>query len=214
MLVRESTAQRESVCSVKEEESESVGRVNACCQIERDREGRGQTQRGEGGKDCECLRAQRGEERQFGLSQVERERERGRQAGSSVEPAVLHCGCKLYRLRDQWVAAAEQEGSVLVDYHVCPLNAPGCCISTRVRRGRSSACMLQKNSIISTATVLLVDVHCPGVCSGTSLLSAFAQEGSVIFFLLLKELQLSQEKGAFFRQQICTHVQGMVPALR
>lgn len=80
MLVRESTAQRESVCSVKEEESESVGRVNACCQIERDREGRGQKQRGEGegegGKGCECLRAQRGEERQFGLSQVERERER------------------------------------------------------------------------------------------------------------------------------------------
>lgn len=78
MLVRESTAQRESVCSVKEEESESVGRVNACCQIEGDREGRGQKQRGEGegGKGCECLRAQRGEERQFGLSQVERERER------------------------------------------------------------------------------------------------------------------------------------------
>lgn len=75
MLVRESTAQRRSV---KEEESESVGRVNACCQIERDREGRGQKQRGEGegGKGCECLRAQRGEERQFGLSQVERERER------------------------------------------------------------------------------------------------------------------------------------------
>ena len=80
-----------------------------------------------------------GEERQFGLSQVERQA--GRQAGSSVEPAVLHCGCKLYHLRDQWVAAAEEEESVLVDYHVCPLNAPGCCISTRVRSGQSSAYM-------------------------------------------------------------------------
>lgn len=109
---------------------------------------------------------------------------------------MLHCGCKLYHLRDQWVAAAEQEGSVLVDYHVCPLNAPGCCISTRVRSGRSSACTPQKNPcIMSFAFVLLVDVHCPGICSCTSLLSAFAQEGSVFFFLL-KELQLPQEKGA------------------
>lgn len=37
VLVRESIAQRESVCSVKAEGS-SVGR--ACCQIERDREDR------------------------------------------------------------------------------------------------------------------------------------------------------------------------------
>lgn len=53
----------------------------------------------------------------------------------------------------------------------------------------------KKPCIMSFAFVLLVDVHCPGICSCTSLLSAFAQEGSVFFFLL-KELQLPQEKGA------------------
>lgn len=33
----------------------------------------------------------------------------GRVGESSVEPgALLHCGCKLYHLRDQTVAAAQQ----------------------------------------------------------------------------------------------------------
>lgn len=136
-------------------EVSSVERVNACCQIERDGEGRGQTQQGLGGgkgsKDFDCLRGKRRrtQRRQFGLSQVES------QAGCSVEQAVLHCGCKLYHLRDQRIAAAEQEESVLVDYHVCPLNAPGCCIFIRVRSGQSSAYMAFQNCIISFADARL-----------------------------------------------------------
>lgn len=130
---------------MKEGERRSVGRVSPCCQIETDKGGqrtgaarkRRRRRKGFGELEGAQARGEReGEERQFGLRRVERQA--GGQAGSSVEPAVLHCGCKLYRQRDQWVAAAEQEGSVLVDYHVCPLNTPGCSISTKVRSGQSA----------------------------------------------------------------------------
>lgn len=41
----------------------------------------------------------------------ERRKERERRGSQSSREAVLHCGCKLYRQPDQWVAAAEQEES-------------------------------------------------------------------------------------------------------
>lgn len=80
------------------------------CQIGRDREGRGE-----------------------GESERSKRRERRRdEAGSIVDVNFIICGISR-------VAAAEQEASVPVDYHACPLNAPGCCISIRVRSALSSA---------------------------------------------------------------------------
>lgn len=58
---------------------------------------------------------------------------RGR-AGSALFVDVNFVICGISR-----TAAAEQEESVPVDYHACPLNAPGCCASTRVRSEPASA---------------------------------------------------------------------------
>lgn len=72
----------------------------------------------------------RAEERE--KASVRRGERRQDEAGSIVDVNFIICGISR-------VAAAEQEASVPVDYHACPLNAPGCCISIRVRSGLSSA---------------------------------------------------------------------------
>lgn len=127
---------------------------------------------------------------------------------------MLHCGCKLYHLRDQWVAAAEQEGSVLVDYHVCPLNAPGCCISTRVRSGRSSACTPQKNPVLCPLHLSCWWMYIVRVSVHALLCCQLLLKRALWFFSSLKSCNYPKRRGHNSDSRSVHMCRGMMPALR